>query len=175
MWSTFWYFAFFMEVLLMIRDDIDYKSVIIPADIAREKIQKAIDSFSNKDLDNNLSMLQKLKIHAYVRARFAYCYKYAEDRIYMPDECDPDKVCELLERDRGIDRRDIHAYVYVCCVLRDAINDYYRNLQRFRNDRKSCTEDWKESGMSLEEFEGFYEKESLAPRKILKRRIKLND
>lgn len=159
----------------MLRDEIDYESVIIPADTARDKIQKAIDSFTNQEIDYNLPMVQKLKIHAYVRARFAYCYKYEENKIYTPEECDPKRVCELLEKDRGIDKNDSSVYVYVCCVLRDAINDYYRNLQRFRTDKKSCTEDWKESGMTLDEFEKFYSKESLSPRKIIKRRVEVHE
>lgn len=159
----------------MARENIDYASIIIPVDIARDKIQKAIDTFSNHKNDADLPMNEKLKIHAYVRARFAYCYKYSEDDIYTPDECSPDKVCELLERDRGVDGSDERVYVYVCCVLRDAINDFYRNLQRFRVDRKSCTEDWKESGMTLEEFDDFYQRESLTPRKIIKRRVEIHE
>lgn len=157
----------------MIRDEIDYDSVIISVDDARDKIQRAIDTFTNQEIEKNLLLANKLKIHAYVRARFAYCYKYADGKIYTPDACDPDKVCDYLERDRGMDSKDSAVYVYVCCILRDAINDYYRNLQRYRNDKKSCTEDWQESGMTIEEFEDFYSKKSLLPRKIIKRRIEM--
>lgn len=159
----------------MLRSSIDYDAVMISVDEAREKIQNAIDAFTNKDIDKKLLMVQKLKIHAFVRARFAYCYKYAEGKVYTPDACDPDKVCELFNNESRVDADESSIYVYICCLLRDAINDYYRNLQRYRVDKKSCTEDWKESGMTEEEFADFYTKRSLVPRKIIKRQGEIFD
>jgi len=150
---------------------IDYGEYIESPEEVRDTIQIAIDNLSNDDIANKLTVAQKIAIHSFVRTRFAYCKRYGDGLIYTPDCCNPDKVFELIRREKSIDAEDSAVFGYVCCVIRDAINDYYRNLERFRKDKSLCTEDWKQSGMTEEEFTHFYSKRALLPRRIIKRSV----
>lgn len=148
---------------------IDYKNYILDREEVRDKIQIAIDNLSNEDISKKLSPAKQITIHAYIRNRFAYCKKCEDGTIYTPDICDPDKVYDAFMAEKEMDAEPSAVFGYICCVLRDAINDYYRNVERYRKDKKSCTEDWQNSGMTEEEFDEFYTRQARLPRRLIKR------
>lgn len=149
--------------------ELDYNEFVSPSYLVREKIQVAIDNLSNEDITSKLSANDRLAIHAFVRYRFAYCKKYDGDKVYTPDVCDPDKVFEYFMKERELDCEKSAIFGYICCVLRDAINDYYRNLEKYRKNKQTSTEDFENSGMSLEEFNEFYAKRAFYPKRLINR------